>query len=115
MWSFGHRPAVLESHLKKFLYQGAALLCLPLSAVAQPSATDTAAPVPTVLYRSVFADTPKGVEAETLDWRVANAEVGKNLRGHMDILKWEAAQAKALAAKQPGPAGSSANPGITKP
>ncbi len=83
--------------------------------MAQSSATDPAAPVPAVLYRSVFVDTPKGVETESLDWRDANAEVGKNLRGHMDILKWEAAQAKAQAAKNAAPAGSVSNPGAAKP
>ncbi len=101
--------------MKKLFYQGAVLLCLPLIAMAQTSATDPAVSVPAVLYRSVFTDTPKGVETESLDWRAANAEVGKNLRGHMDILKWEAAQAKEQAAKQPAPAGSPANPGAAKP
>ncbi|MEP6968955.1 MAG: hypothetical protein ABJA49_00850, partial [Betaproteobacteria bacterium] len=62
--------------MKKFFYQGAVLLCLPLAAVAQRSATDPAASVPSVMYRSVFTDTPKGVETESQDWRAANAEVG---------------------------------------
>ena len=101
--------------MKKHFYQGAALLCLPLAAIAQPSATDPAVSAPAVSYRSVFTDTPKGVETENLDWRAANAEVGKNLRGHMDIVKWEAAQAKAQASQQPAPAGSPSNPGATKP
>lgn len=101
--------------MKKLFYRGAALLCLPLTAFAQTGATDPAAGVPAVLYRSVFIDTPKGVETESQGWRAANAEVGKNVRGHMDILKWEAAQAKAQAAKQPAPAGSSSNPGAAKP
>lgn len=115
MWSFDHRLAVLESNLKKLCHLGAALLCLPLAAMAQTKATDPAVSAPAVLYRSVFTDTPKGVETESLDWRIANAEVGKNLRGHMDIVKWEAAQAKAQSEKQPVPAGSSANPGAAKP
>ena len=101
--------------MKKIAYQGAALLCLPFAAIAQQGATDSAVSVPSVLYRSVFIDTPKGVETESQDWRAANAEVGKNLRGHMDILKWEAAQPKAQAEKQPTPSGSPANPGATKP
>ncbi|MEP6972226.1 MAG: hypothetical protein ABJA49_17400, partial [Betaproteobacteria bacterium] len=113
MWFFDHCLAVLESHLKKFFYRGAVLLCLPLTAMAQSGATDPATPVPSVLYRSVFTDTPKGVETESLDWRAANAEVGKNLRGHMDILKWEAA--KAQAEKQPAPAGAPSSPGAAKP
>lgn len=101
--------------MKKLRHLGAALLCLPLATFAQTSATDPAGSIPAVLYRSVFTDTPKGVETESLDWRAANAEVGQNLRGHMDILKWEAAQAKAQAAKQPAPAGSSSKPGAAKP
>ena len=101
--------------MKKFFYQGAVLLCLPLAATAQTNATDPAVTVPAVLYRSVFTDTPKGVETERLDWRAANNEVGKNLRGHIDILKWEAAQAKAQAAKAPAPAASGSNPGAAKP
>ncbi len=101
--------------MKKLLCRGAALLCLPLTAMAQTGAADPAGSVPAVLYRSVFADTPKGVETESLDWRAANSEVGKNLRGHMDIVKREAAQTKAQAAKQPAPAGAPSNPGAAKP
>jgi hypothetical protein len=115
MWSFDHRLAVLESNLKQLLYRGAALLCLPLAAIAQTSATDPATPTPTVQYRSVFIDTPKGVETESVNWTTANATVGQNLRGHMDILKWEAAQAKAQATKQPAPSGSATVPGVAKP
>lgn|GEM_PF-1393953 len=101
--------------MKKLFYPGTALLCLPLVAMAQTNATDSAASVPAVLYRSVFTDTPRGVETESLDWKAANTEVGKNLRGHMDILKWEAAQAKAQAEKNVAPAGSVSNPGAAKP
>jgi hypothetical protein len=43
-------------------------------------------------YRSVFQDTPTGVEQEAQDWRKANAEVGRFPRGHIDLLKWEQAQ-----------------------
>jgi hypothetical protein len=56
-------------------------------AVVNPTAT-----VPAVLYRSVFVDTPTGVETEDLDWKKANAEVGQFKRGHVDILQWEAKQ-----------------------
>ena len=115
MWSFDHCLAVLESVLKKIVYQGAALLCLPFAAIAQQGATDSAVSAPSVLYRSVFADTPKGVETETVDWRGANAEVGKNLRGHIDILKWEASQAKAQATNKSAPAGAMSQPGAAKP
>jgi len=51
---------------------------------------DPKAAVPAVLYRSVFVDTPTGIEAEQTDWKKANAEVGQFKRGHVDILKWEA-------------------------
>lgn len=67
-------------------------IAMPTAAWAQAPAADATSPVPTVLYRSVFSDTPKGVEADTLDWKAANAQVGQFLRGHIDILKWEAAQ-----------------------
>ena len=103
--------------MKKLICQGAVLLCLPLAATAQTSAADPAAAVPAVSYRSVFTDTPKGVETESLDWRTANTEVGKNLRGHIDILKWEAAQAQAQAQaeKNAATASSGSNPGAAKP
>ena len=67
---------------------------LPPTPAAAPEANvaDASAFVPSVLYRSVFADTPKGVETETLDWKKANADVGQFKRGHVDILKWEASQ-----------------------
>ena len=101
--------------MKKIFYPGMALLCLPFAAMAQSGAADPAVPAPTVSYRSVFADTPRGVEAQSLDWKGANAEVGQNLRGHIDILKWEAAQAKADAAKPPTPIGTPAQPEAVKP
>lgn len=88
------------------------MLLLPLAVLAQSEATDPASPVPSVLYRSVFVDTPKGVETGTLEWRAANAEVGRLTRGHIDILKWEAAQDKARAS-MPAPSGSAA--GTVKP
>lgn len=68
-------------------------LALPAFGAAQALVTDPAIPVPSVLYRSVFADTPAGVETESVDWKKANAEVGQFRNGHADILKWEAAQA----------------------
>ena len=69
-------------------------LALPAIGAAQALVTDPAIPVPSVLYRSVFADTPAGVETESVDWKKANAEVGQFRNGHADILKWEAAQAE---------------------
>ncbi len=67
-------------------------LALPAFCAAQALVTDPAIPVPSVLYRSVFADTPAGVETESVDWKKANSEVGQFRNGHADILKWEAAQ-----------------------
>lgn len=85
---------VLESALKKSLIWCGIWASVPLVAMAQSQATDPASQVPAVSYRSVFTDTPKGVETDTLDWKAANAQVGQFLRGHIDILKWEAAQPK---------------------
>jgi hypothetical protein len=53
------------------------------------SAANPAANVPAVSYRSAFKETSLGVEKDSTDWRKANDEVGKFLRGHADILKWE--------------------------
>lgn len=80
---------------KKLLLWCGVWACVPFAASAQAQATDPASPVPQVSYRSVFVDTPKGVETDALEWKAANAEVGQFTRGHIDILKWEAAQAKA--------------------
>ena len=57
------------------------------------------APVPAVRYRSVFDYIPAGVEAQTLDWKKANADVGQFPRGHVDVLKWEQSQPKAAMAE----------------
>jgi hypothetical protein len=46
-------------------------------------------PVPVVEYRSVFKDSPTGVEKDKVDWRSANDAVGRYKRGHIDILKEE--------------------------
>jgi len=83
------------------------LASLPVALHAQ-SATDPAQAVPAVPYRSVFVDTPAGVEAGTVDWALANAQVGQFLRGHIDLLKWEAAQSKAKAARPASPRGTEA-------
>ncbi len=74
-----------------FLLFGA--FTLPTLALAQANVADPSAPVPTVSYRSVFRDTPTGVETQSVDWKAANAEVGKFTRGHADLVKWEADQA----------------------
>jgi hypothetical protein len=66
----------------------------PTSALAQAAVTDPGAPVPPVVYQSVFNQSPKGVETKSVDWKKANADVGQFKRGHVDILKWEESQAK---------------------
>lgn len=57
-------------------------------------ASQASTPVPAVVYRSVFADLPQGVEDTVLDWKAANAAVGQFKRGHADLLKWEQEQAR---------------------
>ena len=73
--------------------QATSTLSAPSDPATAPQARDPvvnpAAAVPAVRYRSVFVDTPKGVETEEADWRKANAEVGQFKRGHVDILQWE--------------------------
>ncbi len=67
----------------------------PEAAISFQNAEEVVNPrasVPAVLYRSVFVDTPTGVETEEVDWKKANAEVGQFKRGHADILQWEASQ-----------------------
>lgn len=68
----------------------------PIGAVTDPQAA-----VPPVVYQSVFADTPTGVEMKAVDWYRANAGVGQFKRGHVDILKWEEAQTKAATPPKP--------------
>ena len=94
-----------------------ALLGAPSVVLAQSSPTDAAAPVPPVVYQSVFADTPTGVEMNSVDWKKANAEVGQFTRGHVDILKWEESQRSltAPAAAGKAPAASGAHSHTAKP
>jgi hypothetical protein len=103
---------------------GASLLVASAATViAQPMAkaeevTNPAVFVPPVLYRSVFVDTPTGVETESLDWRRANADVGQFKRGHVDVLKWEeeqAARRKAMPAGSVQPAPASGHQHGAKP
>jgi hypothetical protein len=75
--------------LKTLFLSASALLCV--AAWAQ-SPADPSVRVPAVAYRSVFADTPTGVEAQLLDWKRANAGVAQFPRGHVDVLKGERAQ-----------------------
>lgn len=93
--------------MKKSLAGCAFGVWLPLAAIAQTPAADPSSPVPAMVYRSVFADTPRGVEIGTVSWRDANAIVGRFTRGHADILKWEAAQQQEAA--------SVASPGVGTP
>lgn len=60
-------------------------------------ASQASTTVPAVVYRSVFADLPQGVEETVLDWKAANAAVGQFKRGHADLLKWEQEQARKTA------------------
>lgn len=71
---------------------------------ANPS--DPAASVAPVVYQSVFADTPTGVEKQSVDWKKANADVGQFTRGHADLLKWEASQTPPAAAQKPATPGA---------
>jgi hypothetical protein len=50
---------------------------------------DPAATVPEVVYRSAFGGTVRGIEESRVDWRTANDQVGRFVRGHLDILKSE--------------------------
>jgi hypothetical protein len=70
-------------------------------AVANPKATS--APL---AYRSVFERTPTGVEADSDNWREANDQVGRYLRGHPDILKAEESKASSKQASPAVPAAS---------
>lgn len=72
--------------------------------------TDPAVFVPPVRYRSVFSDTPTGVEQGTVDWKQANTDVGEFRNGFVDILKWESAQEAVKAQKSGAPAPSPAPP-----
>ena len=55
-------------------------------------AADPDQAVPRSEYRSVFVNTPGGVESDRMDWRVANDQVARFKRGHVDILKQEEAE-----------------------
>jgi hypothetical protein len=63
---------------------------------AQSDAANPQAVVPAVQYRSVFRETTLGVEQERVDWRKANDDVGRFTRGHVDILKQEEMDGKAI-------------------
>lgn len=96
----------------KSLWIGTAIAGAAALAAATPNPADPAVAIPAVQYRSVFVDTPKGIEKETADWRKANAEVGQLRRGHVDILKWEAEQERLKRASRavPAPTGRGSQP-----
>nr|WP_315184492.1 hypothetical protein [uncultured Albidiferax sp.] len=75
--------------MRTFLFSASALLC---AAAGAQSPADPSVRVPAVAYRSVFIDTPTGVETRSLDWKRAHADVAQFPRGHADVLKWERAQ-----------------------
>jgi hypothetical protein len=76
-----------------------------VAAIVEPTT-----PVPTVVYRSVFATTPTGVETGSLDWKAANAAVGQFQNGYRDIIKWEESEAG-----QKAGTGASVEPMRSKP
>ena len=91
-----------RSNLKSLLLAAWLAATLPPGTAAPPDASPAAdphAPVPRMAYRSAFRDTPAGVEPEAIDWKKANAEVGRFPRGHIDLLRWEERQGL-----EPGPA-----------
>ena len=95
MFHFNFRRALITG------LAGAATGAFAQVAVDPPEITNPSAFVPAVQYRSVFVDTPKGVETGELDWKKANADVGQFKRGHVDVLKWEEEQARARSAPTP--------------
>ena len=90
LW-FASAAALAQAALTPPARPDPSALAAPVQDVAE--VVNPAAFVPAVLYRSVFVDTPTGVENEQADWKKANAEVGQFKRGHVDVLKWEADQA----------------------
>jgi hypothetical protein len=88
-------------------FLAAVLAAAPPLLAAAADAADPSAIVPRIEYRSVFEGVTSGIDEETVDWKKANAEVGQFPRGHIDLLKWEAAQdaaAPAAPASAPAPA-----------
>ena len=108
------------SSLLAFAISGASAFA-PTGALAQASVADPNAAVPSVVYQSVFGESPTGVETRSDDWKKANAEVGQFKRGHVDILKWEESQTQNKPTRQgaalPGATGSaeSAQPATAAP
>jgi len=99
--------------LKRTLLAAWLAACIPYGVLAEPLAADPAAVVPAVPYRSALGTSmgmPPASEVRLADWARANADVGRNLRGHLDILKWETANTTPADAVDKPPAGSPLNP-----
>lgn len=102
---------VQEFSLKNLIFWACVLLGAPGLALAenslmptipsQANPVDPSAAAAPVVYQSVFADTPTGVETQSIDWKKANAEVGQFKRGHVDVLKWEESQPAKQGTYQP--------------
>jgi hypothetical protein len=86
----------ITSGLKILACIGFASLGLPSIAFAAHDSSNPEAAVPAITYRSIFRETSLGVEKEKIDWRKANDDVGKFTRGHVDILKQEDIESKAM-------------------
>ena len=82
---------------------------LPLLSWADGPPAPAASPAP-VPYRSAFDGLSRGVEEGTVDWKAANADVGRFPRGHVDLLKWEQAQPAKVASPAPASAAASGPP-----
>jgi hypothetical protein len=93
-----------EIFLNALAYAACFAALLPAPGWGSLDPADPEAPTPAPSYRSVFQDTPRGVEENSEDWRRANAEVGQFLRGHIDLLKWENAQPASGQASPPAAA-----------
>ena len=78
-------------------------------------ASQASTPVQPVVFKSVFADLPKGVETTILDWKAANANVGQFKRGYVDLLKWEQEQADKARKASNSPAKAAPMPAAPAP
>lgn len=79
--------------MRRMSFVACAFARAPVWALAQNSAADPRAPVPEVPYRSAFGPPIAPLsraEFNPADSVKATADVRRNLRGHLDILKWEA-------------------------
>lgn len=70
----------------------AAALAAALPALASAAeASDPAAPVPPLAYRSLLP-APTDLADPPVPWTQANQEVARFPRGHVDVLRWEERQ-----------------------